>query len=57
VAAGGDPAARSAARALAVEYARVGATHICIAVPARLGPAALVAAAGEVAEPAAAEIG
>jgi alkanesulfonate monooxygenase SsuD/methylene tetrahydromethanopterin reductase-like flavin-dependent oxidoreductase (luciferase family) len=57
VAAGGAPATRSAARALTVEYARVGATHICIAIPARLGPPALVAAALEVAEPAAAEIG
>jgi alkanesulfonate monooxygenase SsuD/methylene tetrahydromethanopterin reductase-like flavin-dependent oxidoreductase (luciferase family) len=57
VAAGGDAAERSAARGLAVAYARAGATHISIAIAARLGPAALVAAAREVAEPAAAEVG
>jgi alkanesulfonate monooxygenase SsuD/methylene tetrahydromethanopterin reductase-like flavin-dependent oxidoreductase (luciferase family) len=50
---GGDAAAGAAARALAIDYARAGATHVSVAVPARLGPGALVAAAREVAEPAA----
>lgn len=51
VGAGADPAARAEARALAIAYTRAGATHISVAVPARLGPAALVEAAREVAEP------
>jgi len=57
VGAGGDAAARTEARDLAVAYAGVGATHVGVAVPARLGPAALIAAAREVAEPAAALLG
>ena len=57
VGAGGDAATRTAARELALAYARAGATHVSVAVPARLGPTALVAAAREVAEPAAAALG
>jgi len=57
VGAGGDPAARAEARELAITYARAGATHVSVAVPSRLGPAGLVAAAREVAEPAAAILG
>jgi alkanesulfonate monooxygenase SsuD/methylene tetrahydromethanopterin reductase-like flavin-dependent oxidoreductase (luciferase family) len=57
VGAGGDAAARARARDLALAYARAGATHISVAVPSQLGPGALVAAAREVAEPAAAELG
>ncbi len=57
VAAGGDAAARAEARDLAIAYGRSGATHVSVAVPARLGPVALVAAAREVAEPAAAALG
>jgi hypothetical protein len=57
VGAGGGAAARAEARALALAYARAGATHVGVAVPSRLGPAALIAAAREVAEPAAAALG
>ena len=57
VAAGPDASARAEARSLGVEYARAGATHVSVAVPARLGPDALVAAAREVAEPLAAILG
>jgi alkanesulfonate monooxygenase SsuD/methylene tetrahydromethanopterin reductase-like flavin-dependent oxidoreductase (luciferase family) len=57
VGAGGDAATRAEARAQALAFAAAGATHISVAVPARLGPAALVAAAREVAEPAAAALG
>jgi alkanesulfonate monooxygenase SsuD/methylene tetrahydromethanopterin reductase-like flavin-dependent oxidoreductase (luciferase family) len=57
VGAGGDAAARADARDLALAYARAGATHVSVAVPARLGPDALIAAAREVAEPAAAALG
>jgi alkanesulfonate monooxygenase SsuD/methylene tetrahydromethanopterin reductase-like flavin-dependent oxidoreductase (luciferase family) len=57
VAAGVDAATRAEARQLALAYARVGATHVSVAVPSRLGPAALIAAAREVAEPAAAALG
>lgn len=57
VAAGADATARAEARDLAVAYARAGATHVSVAVPARLGPKALVDAAREVAEPAAATLG
>jgi alkanesulfonate monooxygenase SsuD/methylene tetrahydromethanopterin reductase-like flavin-dependent oxidoreductase (luciferase family) len=52
VGAGGDAASRAGARAEALAFARAGATHLSVAVPARLGPDALVAAAREVAEPA-----
>jgi alkanesulfonate monooxygenase SsuD/methylene tetrahydromethanopterin reductase-like flavin-dependent oxidoreductase (luciferase family) len=57
VAAGADATARAEARDLAVAYARAGATHVSVAVPARLGPEALLDAAREVAEPAAATLG
>jgi alkanesulfonate monooxygenase SsuD/methylene tetrahydromethanopterin reductase-like flavin-dependent oxidoreductase (luciferase family) len=57
VGAGGDAAARAEARELALAYARAGATHVGVAVTSRLGPAALVGAAREVAEPAAATLG
>jgi len=57
VGAGDDAATRTEARDLALAYARAGATHVSVAVPARLGPSALVAAAREVAEPTAAELG
>lgn len=57
VGAGGDTATRAESRELAVAYARAGATHVSVAVPSRLGPAALIAAAREVAEPAAAAFG
>jgi alkanesulfonate monooxygenase SsuD/methylene tetrahydromethanopterin reductase-like flavin-dependent oxidoreductase (luciferase family) len=57
VGAGGDAAARAEACELALAYARAGATHVGVAVPSRLGPAALIAAAREVAEPAAAALG
>jgi alkanesulfonate monooxygenase SsuD/methylene tetrahydromethanopterin reductase-like flavin-dependent oxidoreductase (luciferase family) len=57
VGAGGDAATRREARELALAYARAGATHVSVAVPARLGPSALVAAAREIAEPAAASLG
>lgn len=57
VGAGGDAAARAEARELALAYARAGATHVSVAVPSRLGPAALIAAAREVVEPAAAALG
>jgi alkanesulfonate monooxygenase SsuD/methylene tetrahydromethanopterin reductase-like flavin-dependent oxidoreductase (luciferase family) len=57
VGAGGDPATRAEARARAIAFARAGATHISVAVPGSLGPAALVAAAREVAEPAAEALG
>jgi alkanesulfonate monooxygenase SsuD/methylene tetrahydromethanopterin reductase-like flavin-dependent oxidoreductase (luciferase family) len=57
VGAGGDAAARANARELALAYARAGATHVGVAVPSRLGPAGLIAAAREIAEPAAAVIG
>jgi alkanesulfonate monooxygenase SsuD/methylene tetrahydromethanopterin reductase-like flavin-dependent oxidoreductase (luciferase family) len=57
VSAGGDARSRSQARDLAIAYATAGATHVSVAVPARLGPAALAAAAREVAEPAAATLG
>jgi alkanesulfonate monooxygenase SsuD/methylene tetrahydromethanopterin reductase-like flavin-dependent oxidoreductase (luciferase family) len=53
VGAGGDAATRAEARDLAFAYAEAGATHVSVAVPSRLGPGALVAAAREVAEPAA----
>jgi alkanesulfonate monooxygenase SsuD/methylene tetrahydromethanopterin reductase-like flavin-dependent oxidoreductase (luciferase family) len=49
--------ARAEARELALAYARAGATHVIVAVPSRLGPAGLIAAAREVAEPAAAVLG
>lgn len=54
VGAGDNAAARAEARDLGLAYARAGATHISVTVPARLGPEALIAAAREVAEPAAA---
>ena len=57
VASGGDATTRAAARELAFAYARSGATHIGVAVPSRSGQAALIAAAREVAEPAAAVLG
>ncbi len=57
VGAGADTASRAEARALAFAYALAGATHVSVAVPARLGPQALVAAAREVAEPVAAALG
>jgi alkanesulfonate monooxygenase SsuD/methylene tetrahydromethanopterin reductase-like flavin-dependent oxidoreductase (luciferase family) len=57
VGAGGDAATRAEARAQAVAFARAGATHVSVAVPARLGPDALLAAAREVAEPAATALG
>jgi alkanesulfonate monooxygenase SsuD/methylene tetrahydromethanopterin reductase-like flavin-dependent oxidoreductase (luciferase family) len=57
VGAGGDAATRAAAREEALAFARAGATHVSVAVPARLGPSALAAAAREVAEPAAAALG
>lgn len=57
VGAGGDAATRTEARELARAYARAGATHVSVAVPAGLGPSALVAAAREVAEPVAAALG
>jgi alkanesulfonate monooxygenase SsuD/methylene tetrahydromethanopterin reductase-like flavin-dependent oxidoreductase (luciferase family) len=57
VGAGADQAARAEARDLALAYARVGATHVSVAVPSRLGPGALIAAAREIAEPAAAALG
>jgi alkanesulfonate monooxygenase SsuD/methylene tetrahydromethanopterin reductase-like flavin-dependent oxidoreductase (luciferase family) len=57
VSAGADSAARAIARDQALAFARAGATHVSVAVPARLGPDALVAAAREVAEPAVATLG
>ena len=51
VGAGGDAATRAEARAQAIAFTGAGATHISVAIPARLGPDALVAAAREVAEP------
>lgn len=57
VGAGSDATARVEARALALAYATAGATHVSVAVPSRLGPAALISAAREVAEPAAAALG
>lgn len=57
VGAGGDAATRAEARAQALAFAAAGATHVSVAVPARLGPGALVAAAHEVAEAAAAAVG
>ncbi len=57
VGAGVDQASRAEARDLALAYARVGATHVSVAVPSRLGPGALLAAAREIAEPAAAALG
>lgn len=54
VGASGDASTRAEARAQALAFAAAGATHISVAVPARLGPSALVAAAREVAEPVAA---
>jgi len=57
VSAGADSAARAIARDQALAFARAGATHVSVAVPARLGPDALVAAAHEVAEPAVATLG
>lgn len=57
VGAGGDATARAEARELALAYARAGATHVSVAVPSRLGPTALIAAAREIAEPAAAALG
>ena len=57
VGAGVDQASRAEARDLALAYARVGATHVSVAVPSRLGPGALLAAAREIAEPAATALG
>lgn len=57
VGAGGNPGTRAAARELALEYAAAGATHVGIAIPARGGPAALMAAAREIAQPAAERLG
>lgn len=57
VSAGADSAARAIARDQALAFGRAGATHVSVAVPARLGPDALVAAAREVAEPAVATLG
>ncbi len=57
VGAGGDAASRTSARERALAYSAAGATHVSVAVPARLGPEALVAAAREVAEPAAGALG
>ncbi len=56
VGAGPDSASRTEARSLAVAYARAGASHVSVAVPSRLGPDALVAAAREIAEPTAASL-
>lgn len=57
VGAGRDRASRADGREQAIAFARAGATHVSVAVQARLGPDALVVAAREVAEPAAAAIG
>jgi alkanesulfonate monooxygenase SsuD/methylene tetrahydromethanopterin reductase-like flavin-dependent oxidoreductase (luciferase family) len=49
--AGGEPDELRRARETALEFVRVGADHLIIGVPGRLGPDALAAMAREVAEP------
>ena len=51
IATGLDAASRAQARELAVAFARVGATHLILGLPAHLGPDGIRAVAREVAEP------